>query len=68
LKFGSTGAAVRRVQRSLNAATPGADLPITGVFAAETDAALRSWQHATRRTSSGVVNPGTWAALAAGSR
>jgi peptidoglycan hydrolase-like protein with peptidoglycan-binding domain len=68
LKFGSTGPAVRSVQRALNAAGPGADLPVSGVFAEATDQALRAWQIATRRTSSGVVNAGTWAALAAGTR
>jgi peptidoglycan hydrolase-like protein with peptidoglycan-binding domain len=68
LKFGSTGTAVRRVQRVLNAATPGADLTVTGVFNARTDAVLRSWQRATGRTVAGVVNPGTWTALAAGTR
>ena len=68
LKFGSTGSAVRRVQRALNAAHSGTDLPVTGVFAEKTDQALRSWQIAAGRTSSGVVNSGTWAALAAGTR
>jgi len=68
LKFGSTGSGVRRVQRVLNAANPGADLSVTGVFGAKTDAALRSWQRATERTVAGVVNPGTWAAFAAGTR
>jgi hypothetical protein len=68
LKFGSTGRAVRRVQRALNASTPGTDLPVTALFTAKTDAALRTWQRATGRTASGVVNPGTWAALAAGTR
>jgi hypothetical protein len=68
LKFGSTGPAVRHLQRALNAATAGTDLPITGVFAEKTDVALRSWQIANRRTSSGVANPATWAALALGTR
>jgi peptidoglycan hydrolase-like protein with peptidoglycan-binding domain len=68
LKFGSTGSAVRRVQRALNAARTGTDLPVTGVFAEKTDQALRTWQIANARTSSGVVTTGTWAALAAGTR
>ena len=68
LKFGSTGSAVRHVQRALNAATPGTDLAITGLFTPKTDTALKAWQKATARTASGVVNPGTWAALAAGTR
>src|SRR3954452_17574989 len=68
LKFGSAGPIVRHLQRALNAATPGTGLPITGVFAEKTDTALRAWQIGTRRTSSGVATPATWAALAAGKR
>jgi hypothetical protein len=68
VKFGSTGAAVRRIQRELNAATPGTNLPITGVFAQLTDSALRGWQIANGRKALGVVNPSTWKALAAGTR
>jgi peptidoglycan hydrolase-like protein with peptidoglycan-binding domain len=68
LKFGSTGPAVRRLQRTLNAATHGTDLPVTGVFAQLTDAALRSWQISQERKALGVVNPSTWTALAAGAR
>jgi peptidoglycan hydrolase-like protein with peptidoglycan-binding domain len=68
LKFGSTGPAVRRLQRTLNAARPGTDLPITGVFAQMTDSALRAWQISVERKALGVVNPGTWKALAAGTR
>jgi Domain of unknown function (DUF1906)/Putative peptidoglycan binding domain len=68
LKFGSTGAAVRHLQRALNAATSGTGLKVTGVFAEKTDVALRGWQIGTERTASGVANPGTWAALAAGTR
>jgi peptidoglycan hydrolase-like protein with peptidoglycan-binding domain len=56
------------VQRTLNASTSGTDLAVTGLFTPKTDTALRSWQRATGRTVSGVVNPGTWAALAAGTR
>jgi peptidoglycan hydrolase-like protein with peptidoglycan-binding domain len=68
LKFGSTGPAVRRLQRTLNAATHGTDLPITGVFAQLTDSALRGWQISLQRKALGVLNPGTWTALAAGMR
>ena len=68
LKFGSTGPSVRHVQRALNAATTGTDLAVTGLFTQRTDSALRAWQFATKRTASGIVNPGTWAALAAGTR
>ena len=68
LKFGSTGPAVRRLQRALNAATPSTGIGVTGVFDARTDHALRAWQNATKRVASGVANPGTWAAIAAGTR
>jgi hypothetical protein len=68
LKYGSTGPAVRRLQRTLNAATHGTNLPVTGVFAQMTDAALRGWQISTQRKALGVVNPSTWDALAAGTR
>jgi len=68
LKFGSTGRAVRDLQRTLNAATSGADLPVTGVFASLTDAALRSWQRSASLRASGVANPTTWTALASGLR
>jgi peptidoglycan hydrolase-like protein with peptidoglycan-binding domain len=68
LKFGSTGPSVRHVQRALNAASSGTGLKVTGLFTQKTDFALRAWQIATQRTASGVVNPGTWAALAAGTR
>ncbi|HEY3528708.1 MAG TPA: glycoside hydrolase domain-containing protein [Nocardioides sp.] len=68
LKFGSTGSSVRRVQRALNAATPRTGLTVNGLFTRPTDVALRAWQQATGRTVSGVVNYGTWKALAAGIR
>jgi peptidoglycan hydrolase-like protein with peptidoglycan-binding domain len=68
LKNGSTGSAVRRAQRVLNAATPSTGLAVTGVFNARTDAAVRAWQKAVGRKAEGVVNPGTWTAFAAGTR
>ena len=68
LKIGSTGPAVRDLQRTLNAATSGTDLPVTGIFAKLTNAALRSWQGAVSLRASGVANPGTWSALASGLR
>lgn len=63
LKVGSTGRSVRDLQRTLNAATSGTNLPVTGIFASRTDAALRTWQRAVSLRVSGVANPGTWAAL-----
>lgn len=68
LKYGSTGPAVRQVQRVLNAATSKSGLAVTGVFDQRTDSALRAWQIATEHKALGVVNPGIWAAFAAGVR
>ncbi len=68
LKYGSTGSAVRDLQRTLNAAVPGTNLPVDGIFGPLTDIALRGWQIGTHRTAFGVANPTTWAALASGLR
>ncbi|MEP9363390.1 glycoside hydrolase domain-containing protein [Nocardioides sp. CN2-186] len=67
IKYGSTGPAVRRVQRALNAATPSTKpLMATGVFDAATTAALKAWQKRIEVEVSGVAGSETWAALAAG--
>jgi hypothetical protein len=68
IKFGSTGRAVRDLQRALDAAMPGAGVRITGLFTTPTDVALRTWQTAVGKRSSGVANPEIWRALAAGVR
>ena len=68
LKYGSTGPSVRDLQRTLNAASAGTDLPVNGIFGPRTDIALRAWQIETDRSPEGVANPGTWAALASGLR
>jgi len=68
LKLGSTGPAVRRVQRALNAAAPGTDLAIGGVFNKSTDRALRAFQRRTGVAAEGVVNPRIWNVLTAGTR
>jgi peptidoglycan hydrolase-like protein with peptidoglycan-binding domain len=68
LKVGSTGPAVRALQRTLNAATPGTDLPVDGIFGPRTDIAIRGWQIAVHRTSYGVANGYTWSGLASGLR
>ena len=54
VKFGSAGAAVRRLQRALNA-TGHAQLNVRGVFNKNTDAAVRAWQKRRGFTTSGVV-------------
>jgi hypothetical protein len=68
LKRGSAGPAVRRLQRTLNAADPEAHLAAKGVFDAATDAALRAWQSRLGLEVSGVAAPETWAAMKAGLR
>jgi hypothetical protein len=68
VKFGSTGAAVMALQRTLNAAHWATNLAITGIFNHKTDVALRSWQIANQRIAGGVANPSTWKALASGVR
>ena len=61
-KYGSSGDAVRRVQRALNAVT-GARLTVDGIFGSTTDAALREWQERIGLPRSGVVNQATWTRL-----
>ncbi|HET8666002.1 MAG TPA: glycoside hydrolase domain-containing protein [Nocardioides sp.] len=68
LKRGSTGPAVRRVQRTLNAASRGTELAVSGVFDQTTDRAVRAWQKAAEVAVEGVVNPKTWGGLTAGAR
>lgn len=68
LKTGSTGPAVRDLQRTLDAAAPGTDLAVTGLFDRATSDALKAWQRAVGRAASGVANPATWRALQAGQR
>ncbi len=67
LKFGSSGEAVYRIQRALNAAGP-YRLAISGVFDSATDKALRGYQAKVRVKVSGVVNPATWRAFKSGRR
>ncbi|MDN4173504.1 DUF1906 domain-containing protein [Nocardioides sp. SOB77] len=68
LKRGSAGSDVRRVQRAINAASPRAQVVVTGVFDARTDTAVRAWQDKIDLPVSGVVNPESWAALRSGVR
>lgn len=65
VKRGSKGGPVRRLQRSLTAATKEA-VPVTGVFDAATEAAAKKWQAQRKIRVSGVVNPGAWKQLQAG--
>jgi hypothetical protein len=66
LKFGSTGAYVRRVQRALNAADPANKLVISGVYDGRTTTAMRNYQSKVKLPPSGVTNGITWAKLRVG--
>jgi hypothetical protein len=68
VKYGSTGDAVRRLQRSLNALNPKSRIPVDGVFSAKTERAVTAYQKKLRQGSSGVANAPVWTALAAGKR
>ena len=63
LKIKSKGDMVVWAQERLLAA--GAELPVTGVFGAETRAAVRAFQEAHGQTASGVIGTETWEALMA---
>ncbi len=68
LKFGSASPAVRRLQRTLNAASGRAKLTVNGVFNAATQSALRSYQDRVGLTVDGIVGWSTWKALRAAQR
>ena len=65
LQNGSSGDAVLRLQRALNAAVD-AGLTIDGKFGANTTAAAKRYQTAAGLTADGIVGPNTWTALQAG--
>jgi hypothetical protein len=65
LKYGATGEKVRRLQRTLNAATSDR-LPVNGVFAARTTAAVKGYQKDRGMAQSGVVTNAVWKKLRAG--
>ncbi len=62
---GSTGDAVRRVQRALRR-TPNLGLVVDGVFGAATEAAVKDFQQAAGLAVDGIVGPATWSALPGG--
>ena len=68
VKVGSAGPAVRMLQRTLNARSRQARLPVSGTFDAATDAALREWQAKVGLEVSGVAGVDDWALLRAGRR
>jgi hypothetical protein len=69
VKFGSTGPAVRRLQRALSASGNDATakaVRATGVFDARTDRALRAWQTRVGLEVTGVAAHNSWVAIQAG--
>lgn len=69
VKFGSTGDAVRRVQRALNASgVLDRPVPINGVFEQRTTDGLKAWQRAVKAEASGVAGSETWRKLSRGRR
>ena len=65
VKYGAADPAVRRLQRALNAADA-AGLPVTGVFAAATMAAVKRYQRDHAMPQTGVVTSTMWSRLFAG--
>lgn len=59
VKRGSSGEAVKAVQRELNAKR-GAGLAVDGVFGAGTESAVKSFQSHAGVTADGIVGPTTW--------
>jgi hypothetical protein len=66
LKYGSTGLAVRRLQRTLNASKSAKPVAMNGMFKTETATALRAWQKRVGVEVSGVAGRETWRAIASG--
>jgi len=60
VKIGSASAAVRRLQRALNAALDSPNLTVTGVFNSTTGTALRTWQDRADLPVTGVAAWNTW--------
>jgi peptidoglycan hydrolase-like protein with peptidoglycan-binding domain len=64
VQLGSTGDDVKRVQRVLARLKVGSPV-VDGVFSAQTDAAVRSFQQGEGIAVDGVVGPATWSRLPA---
>jgi peptidoglycan hydrolase-like protein with peptidoglycan-binding domain len=59
---GSTGTAVRRLQRALRR-TPNLAIAVDGIFGPKTEAAVKDFQSGANLTPDGIVGPLTWNAL-----
>jgi len=62
LREGATGAAVKTLQRRLNAVND-AKLAVDGVFGPQTEAAVKAFQRKEKIAVDGVVGPQTWSKL-----
>ncbi|WP_121254577.1 glycoside hydrolase domain-containing protein [Nocardioides ferulae] len=67
LKIGSAGSAVRRLQRALNAASPGT-VKALGVFNTATRDALLAYQKRVGAEQTGIAAPATWKMLKRGAK
>ncbi len=67
IKYGASGASVRRAQRSLNAAMR-RQVPVDGVFGPKDITLTRKYQRRVGINASGVLNAATWRALQRGKR
>jgi peptidoglycan hydrolase-like protein with peptidoglycan-binding domain len=67
MKYGAASTAVRRLQRTLNAAD-GAGLAVTGIFEGTTTKAVKAYQRAHSLSATGVVTTATWQLLQRGVR
>ena len=65
MKYGAASEQVRRLQRALDSASA-ERLPVTGIFEAETTAAVKRYQSQVGADQTGVVTPRLWAMLQSG--
>lgn len=66
LKVGSAGLDVRRLQRSLDAAYPLRQLPVTGIYDSGTQAAVKTYQSGRGLKPTGILTAAAWALLIKG--
>ena len=62
IHVGTTGRAVRRLQRALRR-TPNLSIMVDGTFSPQLEAAVKAFQEGAGLTADGIVGPLTWAAL-----
>ncbi|EFL41934.1 peptidoglycan recognition protein family protein, partial [Streptomyces griseoflavus] len=65
VRGGSTGEAVKRLQRALTAAL-GRTVAVDGTFGSATESAVVSYQSSRGLTADGIAGPATWSALQSG--